>query len=179
MSLRRPPTCGSGSSTDCAATVTPGLRGPRSGPGNRFTIPASHSQNRSDRTQRRLRHTPRNFIPLYRILATELLDRSPRHNADSRCLVQEGENLAHRSGKLVTDAKLSGGGNWAAIKGQTEPGFIIFGPYSPLPKGKYVALFRLRRTDNSEHPRRARYLRRRWHAPARPASASCVPRICR
>ena len=81
-------------------------------------------------------------------MATELLDPIPHGAPLTPAAYFEGENLAHRSGKLVTDAELSGGGVWAAIKGQTEPGFIIFGPYSPLPKGKYVALFRLRRTDN-------------------------------
>lgn len=90
----------------------------------------------------------RSSVPLHRVPAAELLDPLPRGATLTSAAYFEGENLAHRSGKLVTGTELSGGGAWAALKGQTEPGAIIFGPYYPLPKGKYVALFRLRRTDD-------------------------------
>jgi hypothetical protein len=59
----------------------------------------------------------------------------------------EAYALAHRVGEKVADAGAAGGIAWAAIKGKTEAGQLTFGPYCPLPKGRYVALFRLKRTS--------------------------------
>ncbi len=59
----------------------------------------------------------------------------------------EAESLAHRSGKEEKDAQSSGGSVWSARRGEAEPGYVIFGPYSPLKEGRYLVLFRLKRTD--------------------------------
>ena len=58
----------------------------------------------------------------------------------------EAENLAHRFGQAEADPDSSGGQVWAARRGQTEAGHIVFGPYAYLDEGGYLALFRLRRT---------------------------------
>ena len=68
----------------------------------------------------------------------------------------EAEDLAHRLGKEESDAQASGGKVWAVGKeemGKTgiEYGpYIVFGPYSPLEKGRYIALFRLKRIGEGE-----------------------------
>ncbi|MBU6410870.1 MAG: hypothetical protein KGR98_10835, partial [Verrucomicrobia bacterium] len=59
----------------------------------------------------------------------------------------EAENLAHRSGEAGPDPSASGGAAWFARRGKAEPGFILYGPYAPLEKGKYLSLFRLKRLD--------------------------------
>jgi len=61
-------------------------------------------------------------------------------------------NLAHRSGNAEDDAAAFDGRAWVAKPGETEPGHIIFGPYRPTEAGRYVALFRLRRTSDGEGP---------------------------
>ena len=75
-------------------------------------------------------------VPLHRIPAAELLDPIPRGTTLTPAAYFEGENLPHRSGKLVTDAELSGGGAWTAIKGQTEPGLHHLRPLLPAAQGQ-------------------------------------------
>ena len=58
----------------------------------------------------------------------------------------EAETLAHRDGQMQADAQATEGNVWAAVRGETEPGYIVFGPYAPLEAGRYLALFRLKRT---------------------------------
>ena len=36
--------------------------------------------------------------------------------------------------------------------GTDPPGHIVFGPFQPLPSGRYLALFRLKRTGNGDGP---------------------------
>lgn len=62
----------------------------------------------------------------------------------------EAELLSHRSGKEERDPTATGGSAWCATPGETEPGYILFGPYAPLPAGHYVALFRLKRTGEGK-----------------------------
>jgi len=58
----------------------------------------------------------------------------------------EAESLAHRSGTRERDPEASTESVWLARKGETEPGYIVFGPYLPLEAGQYLTLFRLKRT---------------------------------
>jgi hypothetical protein len=64
----------------------------------------------------------------------------------------EAAGLAHRSGAAATQAGSLATQVWLAKAGETEPGHIVFGPYTPLPAGRYVALFRLRRTGEGTGP---------------------------
>jgi len=88
-------------------------------------------------------------IELRRIPASELAAPLPvapgARLATARWL--EAEALAHRSGEVVKVEGAGGGEVWSAQKGETQPGYIVFGPYHPLESGKYLALFRLRRLD--------------------------------
>jgi hypothetical protein len=53
--------------------------------------------------------------------------------------------LPHRSGIAQKDPQALTGAVWTAQAGRTETGFILFGPYTPMPAGRYLALFRLKR----------------------------------
>lgn len=57
----------------------------------------------------------------------------------------EAAGLSHRSGSEQLDVAVPGGRVWVAKAGETEAGHIVFGPYKPLPAGRYVALFRIKR----------------------------------
>jgi hypothetical protein len=54
--------------------------------------------------------------------------------------------LQHRSGTAVADPAARSGRTWLAQRGQTDPSPIVYGPYAPMPAGRYLALFRLKRT---------------------------------
>lgn len=89
----------------------------------------------------------RAVVSLNRIAAKEIF--APLSSGASLRFVNqfEAESLPHRSGKEEKDSQSSNGVVWSARKGEAEPGYIIFGPYSPLKEGHYLALFRLKRTD--------------------------------
>ncbi|MGC8668965.1 MAG: GxGYxYP domain-containing protein [Chthonomonadales bacterium] len=53
-------------------------------------------------------------------------------------------DLAHRSGVELADRSSRSHRVWFAQPGKTEPGWIVFGPYTPEPAGRYVALFRIK-----------------------------------
>ena len=62
----------------------------------------------------------------------------------------EAAGLSHRSGAAQADASVPGGKVWTAHPGATEAGHIVFGPYKPLPAGRYLALFRLKRLGDGD-----------------------------
>jgi len=63
-------------------------------------------------------------------------------------LYYDAKILSHDSGVAEPDPSANGGSAWVARKGKTSSGFIVYGPYSMLEKGKYLALFRLKRLDD-------------------------------
>ena len=60
--------------------------------------------------------------------------------------------LAHRFGQAEPDPSAGGRLVWAVLAGKTESGWIVYGPYLPLPPGRYLALFRLKRTGDGAGP---------------------------
>ncbi|MHB1001128.1 MAG: GxGYxYP domain-containing protein [Armatimonadota bacterium] len=52
--------------------------------------------------------------------------------------------LSHLTGEQVTDS--DGSISWEAKKGIAKPGFLAFGPYGGLNTGRYLAIFRIKRT---------------------------------
>jgi hypothetical protein len=56
----------------------------------------------------------------------------------------EGEALAHNSGAAMTDTAASGSTAWRADAATATPGYVVFGPYASLPRGRYVAAFRVK-----------------------------------
>ncbi len=59
----------------------------------------------------------------------------------------EAEALAHRDGSQWADGDASNGLAWLAERGEARPTWVLFGPYAPLEKGRYLVLFRLQRTS--------------------------------
>jgi hypothetical protein len=67
----------------------------------------------------------------------------------SATLYLDAKILSHHSGVTPPDPSANGGAAWVARKGNAAPGFIVYGPSSMLEEGKYLALFRLKRLDES------------------------------
>lgn len=84
-------------------------------------------------------------VRLLRLASDELLDKLPD---GALRFVREWDavSLPHRSGASLVDAAAGGRTVWSAEPGSAEPGWIVYGPYSELPAGHYVALFRVKRT---------------------------------
>jgi hypothetical protein len=58
----------------------------------------------------------------------------------------EAEDLLHPIGEMHEDPFASGGKVWAVKSGDTiSSSNMVYGPYMPLDKGSYIALFRLKR----------------------------------
>lgn len=78
------------------------------------------------------------------ISTQEILGAIPQ-NANLRCASDLGNDaLSHLTGEPATG--IDGAVSWEAKKGIANPGFLTFGPYATLAKGRYVAMFRIRRT---------------------------------
>lgn len=61
----------------------------------------------------------------------------------------EARNLPHNAGKPADDAKAWSGTAWTIGPQDPFTGYVVFGPYAPLPRGKYLALFRVKRTSEA------------------------------
>ncbi|HEY3284895.1 MAG TPA: GxGYxYP domain-containing protein [Armatimonadota bacterium] len=84
-------------------------------------------------------------IAIGRVPAREVLGKLPAGSLVS-LRRWEAEDLAHRSGSRKAEASASGGAVWSAGPGTLNQGWVMYGPYTPLPAGRYLALVRLRRT---------------------------------
>ncbi len=58
----------------------------------------------------------------------------------------EAAGLSHRSGSAQADLSVPCGSAWVAQAGETEAGHLVFGPFKPFSPGRYLALFRIKRT---------------------------------
>jgi hypothetical protein len=58
----------------------------------------------------------------------------------------EAESLPHIVGEGADDPTAGGGRAWQATRGQTRIGHLAYGPYRSYPAGRYVAIFRIKRT---------------------------------
>jgi hypothetical protein len=90
--------------------------------------------------------TERTIMACHRVSRKEILGALPATATLRFVRLLEAEQLSHRSGKEEKDASASGQAVWSAVRGETAPGHIVYGPYSTLPEGKYLALFRMKRT---------------------------------
>ncbi len=84
---------------------------------------------------------------LTRLGANELVGSLPEGGALRFVRQWEAATLAHRSGRPELDAQAQGRAVWTARPGQSDEGYVVFGPYAPLPAGRFLALFRLKRLD--------------------------------
>lgn len=84
-------------------------------------------------------------IPLQMVEKKEIATPLPSNLALKFVRHLEAEDLAHNSGRREADQAASGGAVWMAREGDAGNIYIVFGPYMPLDKGRYIALFRLKR----------------------------------
>lgn len=75
---------------------------------------------------------------------SEMLDALPEGSALTFVGRFEGEELSHNSGVQIADVDARGGLVWKADAGSGKPGYVVFGPYIPLPEGRYLAVFRVK-----------------------------------
>ncbi len=87
-------------------------------------------------------------VTLRRVAAAEVLGSLPRAANLVPVAYLEAEGLSHRSGDPEDDPDASGALAWVARKDKTKPDTIVFGPYSGLDAGRYLALFRVKRLSS-------------------------------
>ena len=178
-SLRRPPTCGYGSSMDLRRHGHTRFREARSGPGNRFDHRRrADSQGRSDRTQRRLRHTARNHS------AAPYLGHRVARPDPALCTAR----LLPPTSRAKICRTVPGSGYRRGAKRRRRLGgdqrpdrarLHHLRPLLPAAQGQDAELFWLRRTDNGAGVLAVLDIGVGGGVRPRPAIVSCVPRICR
>lgn len=89
--------------------------------------------------------TDRTRIRLRTIPEQEILNPAPVRERLEFIRQFPAAELPHRSGFAQKDPQALNGAVWTAQTGRAETGFILFGPYTPMPAGRYLALFRLKR----------------------------------
>lgn len=138
---------------DCALQVT-GLNGPRITPGTVTLAPSEESRFRVSGTPetsqvtlsvRTGERTTAHTVQIRQVDATELADELPKLGGLVPGPFLEARQLAHVTG---SDKQVEGAAGLARVaeKGVDEPGHMLYGPYATLEKGKYLVLFRLKRT---------------------------------
>jgi hypothetical protein len=86
-------------------------------------------------------------VALRMIGTTEIVGDLPELQSLTPAAYLEAEALAHREGALSQDAEASGGAGWLSEVGNAKPSYMVFGPYAPLEEGRYLVLFRVKRTS--------------------------------
>ncbi len=87
------------------------------------------------------------LVELRTVPRTEILPGLPTGIASLRFVnTYQAVNLPHNAGKVVDDAQAGSGKAWAIAPDDPYRGFVLFGPYAPLDKGRYLVLFRAKRT---------------------------------
>jgi hypothetical protein len=64
----------------------------------------------------------------------------------------EAETLSHLWGKMADDPDASGGKVWEALKPDAQNGHVLYGPYTTFAAGRYLAMFRVRRSGPGDGP---------------------------
>jgi len=89
-------------------------------------------------------------IPVVRVQPGQVIGKPlPTHGVEPVAFY-EAEALSHLSGEEVADPTASGGKAWGAVPGKAWAGHILFGPYAGMPAGRYLVLFRLKRTGEAQ-----------------------------
>lgn len=76
--------------------------------------------------------------------AGEILGDVPKHRSLQFISDLAAGQLPHTTGRHVKNA--DGTSCWQGQKGETPPGYLVYGPYAELRAGRYLVLFRLKRT---------------------------------
>ena len=83
---------------------------------------------------------------LCRVRSGEVAGLMPETSRLSGARLFEAEFLSHQAGQAEKDPEASGAMVWTARKAETAPGYVAYGPYASFEQGRYLALFRLKRT---------------------------------
>lgn len=89
-------------------------------------------------------------IPSEQLPAGELIEPLPSDVALQFVAKFEAEILAHLTGEIARDEGASGKSVWLARRGRDKVGHMVFGPYTHIDAGHYIALFRVKRLSEGE-----------------------------
>ena len=89
-------------------------------------------------------------IPAVRVQPGQVIGTLPSPRQVEPVAFYEAESLSHLSGEEAVDPAASGGKAWSAVPGKAQAGHILFGPYAGMPAGRYLVLFRLKRTGEAQ-----------------------------
>jgi len=89
-------------------------------------------------------------VPVLRVLPDTVVGTLPPAGQLELAGFYEAEGLGHLSGREVADAEATGGTAWSAEPGQAQTGHIVYGPYAGMPEGRYLVLFRVKRTGEAQ-----------------------------
>lgn len=90
--------------------------------------------------------------PTWKVQREELAEAVPGPESINSLYLFEAESLNHQSGREVTDSAASGNAAWASPPPGKPANHLVFGPYVTLPPGRYLALFRIKRTGDGDGP---------------------------
>ncbi|MBM3493829.1 MAG: hypothetical protein FJX72_05840, partial [Armatimonadetes bacterium] len=89
-------------------------------------------------------------IPLRRVLESDWVGSAPPAAALRFVRMDEGETLAHAGGRLTADTSATGARSWLVDAPSAKPGYAVFGPYARMERGRYVAVFRVRKVAEGD-----------------------------
>ncbi len=89
-------------------------------------------------------------IPLEQLPQSELIEPLPSGVVLESVAKFEAENLAHLTGEFATDEGASSKAVWLAKRDRDKVGHMVFGPYTHIDAGRYIALFRLKRLSEGK-----------------------------
>lgn len=124
--------------TPASVTLAPSASAP-------IEVAGTVTADRVDLEVRGARGAERVSVTARRVPAAEMAGPVPGDAALRFVRVFEAEGLAHLDGSAEADADAGARRVWVARPGDDEPGYVAFGPYQPLPKGRYLVVFRVRR----------------------------------
>ncbi len=89
-------------------------------------------------------------IPSEQLPAGELIEPLPSNVVLQFVAKFEAENLAHLTGEIASDEGASSKSVWLARQRKDKVGHMVFGPYTHIDAGRYLALFRMKRLSEGE-----------------------------
>lgn len=89
-------------------------------------------------------------VPILRITPEQVVGVARLPEQAELIAVYEAESLSHLHGEEVADREATGGIAWAASTAKARTGHLVYGPYRQLPAGRYLVLFRLKRTSDAQ-----------------------------
>ncbi len=88
-------------------------------------------------------------VPVRTAPASEWMGGMPRAQALQFMGVYDAEALSHGGGKLARDPAAGGAHAWLIEPNSAQPGYAVYGPYMPAEPGRYLAVFRLKRSGEA------------------------------